>query len=149
MPPSYTTSQGRIAVGDEVTYAQLGTKVDQLEAGIKNLEKKMTSQGRAVNRLERKVFNGFGERMDAMNTQISSLETKIGEHKLDNETAHVEIKKVLGGMIKFGATALILIFIALLSILGSIWFRGQDTPREAIHPEVRTSASDDSNIAAE
>lgn len=149
MQPSYTTFQEKIDVSDEITYAQLGIKVDQLEAGIKKLEKKMITQGRAINRVERKVFNGFGERMDSMNARISSLETKIGENKLDNETAHVEIKKVLGGMIKFGATALILIFIALLSILGSIWFRGQDNSREVIHTEVRTSAPDDSNIAAE
>jgi len=141
-------SQEKIDVSDEITYAQLGIKVDQLEAETKKLEKKITAQGRAINRVERKVFDGFGERMDSMNTRISSLETKIGENKLDNETAHVEIKKVLGGMIKFGATALILIFIALLSILGSIWFRGQN-PKEIIPMEVRTSAPDDSNIAAE
>jgi len=147
--PSYIISQEKIAVSDEVTYAQLGTKVDQLETGIKKLEKKMTAQGRAIGRVERKVFDGFGERMDSMNTRIGSLETKIDGNKIDNEAAHIEIKKVLGGMIKFGATALILIFIALLSILGSIWFRGQDTPREVIHTEVRTSAPDDSNIAAE
>ena len=133
-----------------VSNNQLGVKVDQLEKEIGKLDKKITQARSAISRVERKVFNGFGARIDAMTIRIGSVETKIDANKVDNVGAHTEMKKILGGIIKFGATSLILIFIVLLSILGSIWFHDNKEPtKAATKTEVQVSAPIDSNIAAE
>lgn len=97
--------------------------ITALEGRMATFEKKMNAQRRALGRVERKVFNGFGLKIDAINN-------KVENNRHDNEVAHTEIKKVLGGFIKFGATALVLIFIALISILGSIWL----LDRQALDP---------------
>lgn len=91
-----------------------------LEDRMAKFEKKMNAHRRALGRVERKVFNGFGIKIDAINEKVES-------NRHDNEIAHAEIKKVLGGFIKFGATALVLIFIALIGILGSIWLLDRQT----------------------
>ena len=102
----------------EVPYlcGQMSAKIDNLEKAMKLLSKKSTSQGKALGRVERKVFNGFGDK-------INHMEKMIEQHRIDNENAHIEFKKSLGLFARFGVTALILIFVALLSILGSIWLQ--------------------------
>ena len=97
-------------------WGQMNAKIDNLERAMKLLSRKVTSQGRALGRVERKVFNGFGDK-------INHMERMIEQNRVDNEKAHIEIKDSLGLFAKFGVTSLILIFIALLSILGSIWLQ--------------------------
>jgi len=102
----------------EVPYicGQMSVKIDNLEAATKLLSKKVTMQGKALGRVERKVFDGFGDK-------IIHMEGTIEQHRVNNERAHAEIKRSLGTFAKFGASSLILIFIVLLTILGSIWLQ--------------------------
>jgi hypothetical protein len=102
----------------EVPYmcGQMSAKIDGLEKALKLLSKKSTSQGKALGRVERKVFNGFGDK-------ISHMERMIERNRVGNECAHTELKDSLRLFAKFGATSLILIFISLLAVLGSVWLQ--------------------------
>ena len=102
----------------EVPYicGQMSAKIDNLETAMKSLSKKVINQGKALGRVERKVFDGFGDKIIHMGKTIE-------QHRVDNERAHAEIKRSLGIFAKFGASSLILIFIVLLTILGSIWLQ--------------------------
>jgi len=124
----------------EVTIAVLDNKVDHLEKEIKKLEKEINSQGRSINRLGKKVFDGFGNKIDAVNDRIDVFEQTNG-------VAHTEMKKVLGGLAKFGATALVLIFLALITILGSIWLHDREEPRQTT--EMQIDAPTDTNLATQ
>lgn len=102
----------------EVPYlcGQTSAKIDNLEKTMKLLSKKVNAQAKALGRIERKVFDGFGDK-------INHMEKMIEQHRIDNENARIEFKKSLGLFARFGITASILVFVALLSILGSIWLQ--------------------------
>ncbi len=115
---------------------QMSEKVDNVEDKLKTLEKQMSEQSGSLREIERKVFNGFDERIDDLNK-------KIDDGKLDNETAHAEVKRALGGIIRFGAASLILIFVTLLGILGSIWLREREDQEIIQGTEVQVDAPGD------
>ena len=91
-------------------------KVDHLEKSIIALSRTVKTQGKALGRVEQKVFNGFGTKIDNINANM------IRDREV-NEIAHADMRKTLGAIIKFGATSFVTIFVVLLSILGSIWFQ--------------------------
>ena len=102
----------------------LEVKVDNLEVSINTLSETVRLQGESLNRVEQKVFNGFGTKIDNINTNM------VHDREI-NEVAHAEVKKTLGAIIKFGATSFIAIFMVLLSILGSLWLNnGENVPME-------------------
>jgi len=68
----------------------------------------------AIQSIEKKVFNGFG-------TEIKNMGIRLDSEYLQNKENHDEIKRTLAAIMKFGATALIAIFVALLGVLGAIW----------------------------
>ena len=127
---------------ESVSNEQLGVRVEHLQKEIEKLYRKVSTQGRALGRVERKVFNGFGERMDAMNIRIDTVEMKIDAHKRDNDAAHTEFRKVQGGAIKFGATALVMIFIAVLTILGTMLVNNRNTEMPTNAPVVTDTTAD-------
>lgn len=105
---------------------QMAVKVDNLEKSIKIMSKIVTNQGKSLGRVERKVFNGFG-------TKIDNLSLTMRNDREVNEKAHTEMKKTLRAIIKFGATSFIAIFVVLLSILGSLWLHNETVvPTEVI-----------------
>ena len=102
----------------------LEAKVDNLAETVRLQGESLRLQGESLNRVEEKVFNGFGTKIDNINTNI------VHDREI-NEVAHVEVKKTLGAIIKFGATSFIAIFMVLLSILGSLWLNnGENVPME-------------------
>jgi len=117
---------------------QMSEKVDNVEDRLKTLEKQLAEQSGSLREIERKVFNGFDEKIDALNE-------KIDENKVSNEAAHAEVKKALGGIIRFGAASLILIFVTLLGILGSIWLRERGSQAVIQGTEVQVDAPGDSS----
>lgn len=105
---------------------QMAVKVDTLEKSIRTMSKIVTNQGKSLSRVERKVFNGFGAKID-------NLSATIQIDREANEKAHADMKKTLGAIIKFGATSFITIFVVLLSILGSLWLNNNNgAPTEVI-----------------
>jgi len=92
-------------------------KMEHFEKSIVALSKTVKSQGRALGRVEQKVFNGFGAKID-------NLTDTLTRDRLANDAEHKAIQKSLSSIIKFILTAFISIFIVLLSILGSLWFGG-------------------------
>lgn len=102
----------------EVPYmcGQMSAQINNLEKAMKSLSKKSTSQGKALIRVERKVFNGFGDR-------IKHMEKIVDLNRISNECAHTELKGSLKLFAKFGTTSLVLIFITLLAVLGSVWLQ--------------------------
>lgn len=97
----------------------LGEKVDHLERSIVALSRTVKTQGKALGRVEQKVFNGFGTKIDNINVSM------VRDREV-NEIAHTEVKKTLNSIVKFGATSFITIFVVLLSILGSVWLRNNE-----------------------
>ncbi len=87
--------------------------------------------------MARKVFNGFGDK-------ITSLEEKMDTEILDNASDHAalgrsidSVKKSVGKLLWFVAMALVMIFVALVSILGSIWISDRNAmQRSVIDPPV-------------
>jgi hypothetical protein len=111
---------------------QMNEKMNVLGKSMKSMSKKITSQGKSLGRVEQKVFNGFGQK-------INSMENMIEQNRTDNETAHTKIEKDLRAIIKFGATALIMIFIGLLGVLGSIWLQDRGAVNQVME-EVKIDA---------
>lgn len=105
--------------------AVLVGKVDHLEKSIVALSRTVKTQGKSLNRVEQKVFNGFGTKIDNVN------ENMVRDRRV-NEIAHSKLEKSLGAIIRFGATSFVTIFVVLLSILGSIWFHNDKAPVEVI-----------------
>ncbi len=91
-----------------------GPHLDRLERTIETNSETIRDHTGEIKRMSNKVFNGFGSRIEAINDKLDrEINTNI--------QSHAEIKSTLSLIAKFGATALILIFVALLGILGSIW----------------------------
>jgi len=96
----------------EISIEHNGKTIDSYAGQLHSLDE-------ALRRVNEKVFNGFGEKMDG-------IEEKIDQNKKDNDTTHKEIKKGLSSMMKFWGMSMILIFVALITILGSIWLQDKD-----------------------
>lgn len=95
--------------------------VDRFAVQLTEYGKQMDAQGESLKRVEQKVFNGFGDR-------IEGLERTMNDNKADNIAAHREtresltgLSKATQGIMKFVAVSLITIFVTLLGILGSVW----------------------------
>lgn len=92
------------------------TRFENMEATLRDLKCVVNGHTEALGRVEQKVFNGFG-------TKIDNTYTIMALDRASNEKAHTGMEKSLSSIIKFGATSFILIFIALLGIIGSLWLR--------------------------
>lgn len=88
-------------------FEDLTDKVDALDVDVKE-------QTKVVNAMHAKVFNGFESKID-------NLDGKLERYMSTNDEQLKEIRGTLSSIIKFGATALVTIFVALLAILGSVW----------------------------
>jgi len=108
------------------TYALM---VKTLESHSKILEE----HTECIRAMEKKVFNGFGDR-------IKSLEIKVDKDIDDNQKGHDKIMKTLEHVIKFGATAMVMLIISLIGIFGSIWV--QDRTRSREHMETQELISE-------
>jgi len=97
----------------EISVEHNGKTVESYAGQLHSLDK-------TLQRVSEKVFDGFGEKMDG-------IERKIDQNKKDNDTTHREIKKGLSSMMKFWGMSMVLIFVALVTILGSIWFQDRST----------------------
>jgi len=67
-----------------------------------------------IQKMSKKVFNGYG-------TMIENLKIEFEKETMDNKKSHEDMQTALSGIIKFGATSLIMIFMGLIAIIGSIW----------------------------
>ena len=116
--------------------AALEISVDHNGKTIDSYAKQLHSLDKTLQRVSEKVFDGFGEKMDG-------IEKKIDQNKEDNDTTHEEIKKGLSSMMKFWGMSMVLIFVALLTILGSIWFddRNVDEVEKSASVNVTESAT--------
>jgi len=100
--------------------AALEISVEHNGKTIESYAGQLHSLDKTLQRVSEKVFDGFGEKMDG-------IERKIDQNKKDNDTTHREIKKGLSSMMKFWGMSMVLIFVALVTILGSIWFQDRST----------------------
>lgn len=89
------------------------------------------SFGEALGRVEQKVFNGFGSRIDAVNDK---LDIEILNHKEDTARMYSAVEKHTAAVHKsaedthrFLMGVLISLFIGLLSIIILIWTTGSST----------------------
>jgi len=105
---------------------ELDRRIATLEISVKHNNKtvdsyamQLRSLDKALKRVSEKVFNGFGEKMN-------SIEEKIDQNKKDNDVIHKEMRKGLSSMMKFWGMSMVLIFVALLTILGSIWLQDRN-----------------------
>lgn len=110
----------------EKQISELDKRIATLEISVKHTSKTIDSYAgqlhsldKTLQRVSEKVFDGFGEKMNG-------IEKKIDQNKKDNETTHKEIKKGLSSMMKFWGMSMVLIFVALITILGSIWLQDKD-----------------------
>lgn len=78
-----------------------------------------------IRKMSTKIFNGYGVTIQNMSTTLD-LELK------HNADAHKEIKDGLKRLTNFGATSIVILLVALISILGSIWL----TDRSKVSDEV-------------
>ena len=76
-----------------------------------------------LNGISEKVFNGFGDTVESVNTK---LDIEIRR----NDEEFRRINDTLSAIVKFGATSVILIFVALLGVIGSIWVSDRSALRE-------------------
>lgn len=122
------------------TYVDVMDRVKHFDIQLGKVSKRLNSQGKSIRRIEQKVYNGYDEKIDA-------LQDRVAENKADNAVAHEKLERSLGGIIKFGAGAFLLLFITLLTILGSIWLH--DRPiHEPIPVEVVADDFDNPNESA-
>lgn len=89
-------------------------EINSMKKAVSGLSSKIEKQIESIHRVEEKVFNGFGTRIDAVK---ESLE----EEKRSNEINHNEIKSDVKSLNKFVSIALVSIFIAILGVLGAVW----------------------------
>jgi len=127
----------------EIVLAELVIKVDTLAAQVGTLGKRVSSHSGKIVKMSNKVFNGFGSKIDSVKDQVS-------QNKVDNNIHHANMEKVIGTMIKFGATSIVLIFIALLGILGSIWAADRRSTQQIketyTHAEVKEDDVNDPTV---
>ncbi len=90
-----------------------------LESHTKVLEEHTKS----IRKMENRVFNGFG-------TRIDNLEKQVNRDIEESREGRKLIMQTMGSMIKFGASAMILIIAALIGIFGSLWLQDREFQQE-------------------
>ena len=110
--------------------AKLGANFVNLTDKVDTLGKRVSSHGGKLTKMGNKIFNGYGKTI------------------ADMKEAHDQLTRTLGVVIRFGAVALITIFVTLVSILGSIWIQDRASQKEPVRMEVE-SATDNSSVSAE
>lgn len=102
-----------------------------------------------IRRMENKVFNGFGDRINGMDVRMGDLAiefrntTKQLQKNIDNA------QKEIHAIAKFGATALVMIFVALLGILGSIWVQDYSNEESTVGAVTYEITNTDESIKTE
>lgn len=101
--------------------SEVGLKMEHLEGEFAKLDRVVRAQAKSLSRVERKVFNGFGSKIDA-------VEQKVDRNLLNDEKSHEELKDMVKSQNKTFIIFFSLIFAALLTVLGSVWLRS--SPKE-------------------
>lgn len=92
----------------------LNAETQRVVDEVKEMKNELRDVSKAIRRVEHKVFNGFGNRIDSVNEKLD------GEIKT-NAQAHAELKQSLSGVMRFIAIALVSIFVAIIGVLGAVW----------------------------
>lgn len=81
---------------------------------LHRLDEAIERHGDKLELISEKVFNGFGGTINAVSDKLD-IEIARNAEEFRN------INNTLSYIIKFGATSTVMIFIALIGVLGSIW----------------------------
>ena len=78
-----------------------------IKSSLKEIKREQKTQSTSLLEVREKVFDGFGEKIDAVNKDVSQL-------RGDNETSHKEIKGTLKSLVIVFISGLLMIIAAIL-----------------------------------
>lgn len=97
--------------------SEMEQHMDDVRAGLIETRADIKQFGESLGRVERKVFNGFGSRIEAVND-------KLDDEKRANAENHKAMQDSINSMTRFVSGALITIFVGMLGLFGVIWTTG-------------------------
>jgi hypothetical protein len=130
----------KIVVTEEVTeqynsvckpmFADIKQGLSGQESAISRNTESIDLHTLEIRRMSKKIFNGYG-------VTIQNMSDTLDRELKHNEDAHNEIKDGLKRLTGFGATSIVVIFVALLAILGSIWINDRAKLSEELVTQIR------------